>query len=312
MIGVGASAQKAEVLTRAAELRGRSLWRDAARRLLRNKAAVAAMILLAAIALLAVFAPLFSRYSYETIDYNVVTCSPDWWATSAAYCNAGGAHWFGTDALGRDLFVRVLYGARISLAVGLVATLVSLVIGVLYGATAGYIGGRTDALMMRTVDVLYSLPFIFFVIILTVIFGHSLFLLFVAIGAVQWLTMARIVRGQTLSIREREFIEAARAGGVGPAGIVLRHVIPNVVGPVVVYVTLTIPDVILTESFLSFLGLGVQEPLTSWGALIADGANVMEVAPWMLLFPALFMAATLFCFNFVGDGLRDALDPKDR
>jgi oligopeptide transport system permease protein len=186
------------------------------------------------------------------------------------------------------------------------------VIGVLYGAVAGYMGGRIDALMMRIVDVLYSLPFIFFVIILMVIFDRNFVLLFVAIGAVEWLTMARIVRGQTLSLKQKEFIEAARAAGVSPLGIILRHVVPNVVGPVMVYVTLTVPGVILTESFLSFLGMGIQEPLTSWGVLISDGADQMETAPWMLLFPALFMAVTLFCFNFVGDGLRDATDPKDR
>jgi oligopeptide transport system permease protein len=205
-----------------------------------------------------------------------------------------------------------LFGARVSLAVGLVATLVSLVIGVFYGAVAGFLGGRIDGLMMRIVDVLYSLPFIFFVIILMVMFDRNFILLFVAIGAVEWLTMARIVRGQTLSIKQKEFIEAARAAGVSPLGIITRHIIPNVVGPVMVYVTLTVPGVILMESFLSFLGLGIQEPLTSWGVLISDGAGQMETAPWMLLFPALFMAVTLFCFNFIGDGLRDALDPKDR
>ncbi len=195
---------------------------------------------------------------------------------------------------------------------GVVATFVSLVIGVLYGAAAGYFGGRIDGVMMRFVDVLYSLPFIFFVIILMVVFNRNFILMFVAIGAVEWLTMARIVRGQTLSIRRKEFIEAANAAGVSTFSIIRNHIIPNVVGPVIVYVTLTIPAVILAESFLSFLGLGVQEPLTSWGVLIADGANEMETKPWMLIFPATFMAVTLFCFNFIGDGLRDALDPKDR
>ncbi|MDE2135391.1 MAG: ABC transporter permease subunit [Alphaproteobacteria bacterium] len=296
----------------AQEIHGRSLWVDARHRLFENKAAVVGMFLLALIALMAIFAPLLSQYSFEYQNWNVVSCSPDWWPDTTVLCNAGGTHWFGTDSLGRDLFVRVLYGARVSLAVGLVATLVSLIIGVLYGAIAGYVGGMLDEVMMRVVDVLYSLPFIFFVIILLVIFHRNFFLLFVAIGAVEWLTMARIVRGQTLSLKHKEFIEAARAGGVGPAAIILRHVIPNLLGPVVVYVTLTIPNVILAESFLSFLGLGVQEPLTSWGVLIGDGANQMEIAPWMLIFPALFMAVTLFSFNFIGDGLRDALDPKDR
>jgi len=212
----------------------------------------------------------------------------------------------------RDLFVRVLYGARVSLAVGIAATLVSLAIGVVYGATAGFLGGRVDELMMRFVDIMYSLPFMFFVIILMVVFGRNIVLLFVALGAVEWLTMARIVRGQTLSIKRKEYIEAAHAAGVSNARIVLRHIIPNLLGPVIVYVTLTVPEVIITESFLSFLGLGVQEPYTSWGVLISEGAGQMESAPWLLIYPAAFLAVTLFCFNFIGDGLRDALDPKDR
>ncbi len=303
---------KAETLARAVDVKGRSLWVDARRRLLRNKAAVVSMVILAIVGLMAIFAPLLSPYAYDQIDYNLVSCSPDWWPDKMVACNAGGAHWFGTDAVGRDLFIRVLYGARVSLAVGLVATLVSLVIGVAYGAIAGFMGGRTDELMMRFVDILYSLPYIFLVIILMVIFNRNFVLLFVAIGAVVWLTMARIVRGQTLSIKRKEFVEAARAAGVRRFATIRRHIIPNVVGPVMVYVTLTIPTVILAESFLSFLGLGVQEPLTSWGVLIYDGSNQMETAPWALIFPALFMAATLFCFNFIGDGLRDALDPKDR
>ena len=307
MSAIGNS-RKAETLERA--FAGRSLWADARARLFKNRAAVASMIVLAIITLMALFAPYLSRYAYDAIDYDLVSCAPSWWPGDAA-CSAGGTHWFGTDAVGRDLFVRVLYGARVSLAVGVVATLVSLVIGVLYGATAGYLGGRVDAVMMRAVDILYSLPFIFFVIILMVMFDRNFILLFVAIGAVVWLTMARIVRGQTLSAKQKEYIEAARAAGVSPFAIITRHIIPNVVGPVVVYVTLTVPDVILTESFLSFLGLGIQEPLTSWGVLISDGANTMESAPWLLVFPALFMAVTLFCFNFIGDGLRDALDPKD-
>ena len=308
MIATGANA---DVMERAQGVAGRSLWVDARRRLFRNRASMAGIILLALVALMALLAPLLSAYAYDEINYDIVACAPNWWPAGMS-CNAGGSHWFGTDAVGRDLFVRVLYGARVSLAVGLVATLVSLLIGVIYGATAGYLGGRVDNLMMRIVDILYSLPFIFFVIILMVLFDRNFFLLFVAIGAVEWLTMARIVRGQTLSIKQKEFIEAARAGGVGPFAIIRRHIIPNVVGPVVVYVTLTVPGVILTESFLSFLGLGIQEPLTSWGVLISDGANQMQTAPWLLIFPSLFMAVTLFCFNFIGDGLRDALDPRDR
>ena len=304
MIATGQTLKSSE------EIMGRSLWADARHRLLKNRAAVASMIILGLVALLALLAPLLSPFAYDEVNYDIIACAPGWWPVEAA-CRAPG-HIFGTDAVGRDLFVRVLFGARVSLAVGLVATAVSLLIGVLYGAVAGYLGGRTDALMMRIVDVLYSLPFVFFVIILMVMFDRNFILLFVAIGAVEWLTMARIVRGQTLSIKQKEFIEAARAGGVSPFGIILRHVIPNVVGPVMVYVTLTVPGVILTESFLSFLGLGIQEPLTSWGVLISDGADQMETAPWMLLFPALFMAVTLFCFNFIGDGLRDAIDPKDR
>jgi oligopeptide transport system permease protein len=292
------------------EVKGRSLWVDARRRLFKNRAAVAGIIILALVAALALLAPLLSPFAYDDVNYDIIACAPSWWPAEAA-CHAPG-HIFGTDSVGRDLFVRVLFGARVSLAVGVVATLVSLLIGVLYGAVAGYLGGRTDALMMRVVDILYSLPFVFVVIILMVMFDRNFILLFVAIGAVEWLTMARIVRGQTLSIKQKEFIEAARAGGVSPFAIITRHIIPNVVGPVMVYVTLTVPGVILTESFLSFLGLGIQEPLTSWGVLISDGADQMETAPWMLLFPALFMAVTLFCFNYVGDGLRDALDPKDR
>ncbi|HWY65516.1 MAG TPA: ABC transporter permease subunit [Rhizomicrobium sp.] len=292
------------------EIKGRSLWVDARRRLVRNRAAMAGIIILGLITLLALLAPLLSPFAYDEINYDIIACAPSWWPAEAA-CRAPG-HIFGTDSVGRDMFVRILFGARVSLAVGLVATLVSLLIGVLYGAVAGYLGGRIDSLMMRAVDILYSLPFVFFVIILMVIFDRNFILLFVAIGAVEWLTMARIVRGQTLSIKHKEFIEAARAAGVGPLAIITRHVIPNVVGPVMVYVTLTVPGVILTESFLSFLGLGIQEPLTSWGVLISDGADQMETAPWMLLFPALFMAVTLFSFNYVGDGLRDALDPKDR
>ena len=283
-------------------VQGRSLWQDARRRLFHNKAAVASMVILTLIALMAIFAPWLSPHPYDEVYWERIQAPPDF----------ANQHWFGTDGNGRDLFVRTLYGARVSLAVGILATGVSLIIGVIYGAIAGYAGGRVDNLMMRLVDILYSLPFMFFVILLMVLFGRNIFLIFIALGAVEWLTMARIVRGQTLSVKHREFIEAARAGGVSGPRIIRRHIIPNVLGPVIVYMTLTIPQVIITESFLSFLGLGVQEPLTSWGVLISEGARQMETAPWMLVFPATLLAITLFAFNFIGDGLRDALDPQDR
>jgi oligopeptide transport system permease protein len=285
-----------------APVEGRSLWQDARRRLFRNRAAVVSMLVLAVIAALALLAPLLSPHAYDEVYWERIQVPPDF----------AHAHWFGTDGNGRDLFVRTLYGARVSLLVGILATAVSLAIGVTWGAVAGYSGGRIDNLMMRFVDVMYSLPFMFFVILLMVVFGRHIFLIFIAIGAVEWLTMARIVRGQTLSVKGKEFIEAARAAGVSNRRIITRHIIPNVLGPVAVYVTLTVPQVILIESFLSFLGLGVQEPLTSWGVLISEGAAQMESAPWLLIFPAAFLAITLFCFNFIGDGLRDALDPKDR
>jgi oligopeptide transport system permease protein len=295
-------AARQDVLGAAAEVKGRSLWQDARRRLFRNKAAVVSMVVLALIAGMAALAPWLSPHPYDAVYWERIAAPPDF----------ANAHWFGTDGNGRDLFVRTLYGARVSLMVGILATAVSLVIGVTWGAIAGYFGGHLDNLMMRFVDVMYSLPFMFFVILLMVVFGRNIFLIFIAIGAVEWLTMARIVRGQTLSLKGKEFIEAARAAGVANRTIIRRHIIPNLMGPVVVYVTLTVPQVILIESFLSFLGLGVQEPLTSWGVLIEDGAANMESSPWMLIYPATFLAVTLFCFNFIGDGLRDALDPKDR
>jgi len=282
--------------------RGRSLWSDAWQVLRRNRAATGSAALLAAMALAVMLAPLLSPYQFDQTDFDMISAPP----------SLDNGHLFGTDALGRDLFVRTLHGGRISLMVGIVATLISLAIGVTYGAVAGYAGGRVDQLMMRVVDILYALPFMFLVILLMVFFGRNILLIFVAIGAINWLDMARIVRGQTLSLKAREYVEAARAGGVRAPTIIRRHIVPNLLGVVAVYVTLTIPQVILVESFLSFLGLGVQEPMTSWGALVHEGAQEMENAPWMLWFPALFLAATLFCFNFVGDGLRDALDPRDR
>ncbi len=281
---------------------GKSLWDHAFERLKRNRAAMISLTILAIMSLLVFIGPYLSVHQFDTIYWDAFSIGP----------SLSKGHLFGTDTTGRDLFVRVLVGGRLSLMIGIISTLVSLVIGIAYGAIAGYIGGKVDSFMMRIVDILYALPFMFLVILLMVMFGRHIILIFVAIGAINWLDMARIVRGQTLSLKEREFITAARAMGVKKRFIILRHIIPNLLGIVVIYVTLTIPQVILAESFLSFLGLGVQEPLTSWGALVNDGAQEMESAPWMLLFPALFLATTLFCFNFLGDGLRDALDPKDR
>ena len=283
-------------------IKGRSLWIDAWNVLRKNRAAMVSVCIILTMAVLVVIGPWLSPYDYAQTDWDNISISPDWETR----------HVFGTDALGRDLFVRTLHGGRISLMIGIVATLVSLLIGISYGATAGYLGGRVDNVMMRIVDILYAMPFMFFVILLMVFFGRNIILIFVAIGAINWLDMARIVRGQTLSLKRKEFVEAAEAQGVSTFNIIRRHIVPNLLGVVVVYVTLTIPQVILVESFLSFLGLGVQEPMTSWGALVNEGAQEMETAPWMLVFPAVFLAMTLFCFNFVGDGLRDALDPKDR
>jgi len=284
-----------------AAVKGRSLWDDARRRLFRNKAAVAGMIVLGLLVVAAIVGPHLTAYSYDEINKDDVWLGP-----------MQNGHLIGTDSLGRDLLARLLMGLRVSLAIGLIATFVSLVIGVAWGAVAGFVGGRLDELMMRFVDVLYSLPFIFFVILLMVTFGSNIILIFVAIGAVEWLTMSRIVRGQTLTLKQKEFVEAARAAGLSQGGIIIRHIVPNLLGPVVVYVTLTIPAVILAESFLSFLGLGVQPPMASLGTLIANGAQDMELAPWLLVFPSLVMVVTLMSFNFIGDGLRDAIDPKDR
>lgn len=284
-----------------AAVRGRSLWDDALRRLTRNRAAVAGMVLLGLLFVLAAVGPYLTSFRYDAVN------KADVWAPPLT---AG--HLLGADALGRDLLARLLMGLRVSLAIGFVATSVSLLIGVAWGAVAGFVGGAVDEVMMRVVDVLYSLPFIFFVILLTVTFGSNIFLIFVAIGAVEWLTMSRIVRGQTLTLKNKEFVEAARAAGLTQGAIIARHIVPNLLGPVVVYVTLTIPAVILAESFLSFLGLGVQPPMASLGTLIAGGAQDMELAWWLLVFPSVTMVVTLMCFNFIGDGLRDAIDPKDR
>ncbi|GAU80773.1 ABC transporter permease subunit [Bosea sp. BIWAKO-01] len=361
---------------------GRSLWQDARIRLMRNRAAVASLIVLALMTLACLIGPLLTGHPHDRVyqDYVRVPASIESYPKAEAIpaavqriasrvrATAGDVaisqdgvrltltsqrpidqrllvyfdrsdqfgtpkiltneedgrrlslevpikrqrFWFGTDANGRDLLTRTLIAGRVSLAIGLLATGVALVIGVSYGATAGYLGGRIDMLMMRIVDVLYSLPFIFFVILLVVFFGRNFILMFLAVGAIEWLDMARIVRGQTLSIKRQEYVLAAEALGVTTGGILKRHVIPNTLGPVIIYVTLLVPKIILLESFLSFLGLGVQEPMTSWGVLISDGARSIQGAPWMLIFPASFLVTTLFALNFLGDGLRDALDPRDR
>lgn len=279
-----------------------SLMADSARRLRANPGAVGALLVILCMVALAIIGPWLSPNGSDVLDWSHVASRPA----------LQGAHWFGTDRLGRDLFARTLEGARVSMAVGLVASAVSLLLGIGYGAVAGYSGGRTDQAMMRIIEILSGLPLIFFVIFLTVIFGRSQQLLFLSIGAVGWLTMARIVRGQTLSIRQREYIEAAVASGAGPARIIVKHVIPNLIGPVVVYATLTVPQIIMFESFLSFLGLGIQEPHASLGTLIAEGAGEMEAAPWILLVPGGFLALLLLSLNLFGDGLRDALDAAER
>ncbi|HXH53605.1 MAG TPA: ABC transporter permease subunit [Sphingomicrobium sp.] len=277
---------------------GASLWRDAWYRLRRNRLALISLFIFTAIVLFCVVGPFLSPWDSEEQDLLRGASGPS------------SVHWFGTDTLGRDLMVRTMEGGRISLLVGLVATLVALLIGVIYGATAGYIGGRADAVMMRFVDILYALPFTIFVILLMVAFGRSLWLMFVAIGCVEWLSMARIVRSGVIALRKQEFIEAAVSLGYSHKRIILKHLIPNVLGPVIVIATLTVPAVMLLEAFLSFLGLGVQPPNASWGVLINEGQQNMEIFPWLLIFPAFFFALTLFSLNFLGDGLRDALDPK--
>lgn len=278
--------------------KGTSLTQDAFIRLRKNKMAMIGLFILIFFIAVALLTPLIAPYTYEGQNLELGATPPST------------QHWLGTDTLGRDQLTRIMYGSRVSLMVGFVATAVALLIGVLWGATAGFLGGRVDAIMMRIVDVLYALPFTIFIILLTVIFGSSIVLLFVAIGAVEWLTMARIVRGQVISIKQQEFVEAAVTMGLSPWQIITHHLIPNVLGPVIVYTTLTIPGVILLESFLSFLGLGIQPPQSSWGSLISGGVEVMEEFPWLLIFPGLALSVTLFSLNFLGDGLRDALDPR--
>lgn len=282
------------------EAEGRSLWQDARIRFVRNKAAMVSLCILFVMTLAVVFLPMIAQHTFDDTDWYAMHVGPNI------------DHWFGTDSLGRDLYVRTLVGGRISLMVGILGAFVAVLIGTLYGATSGFIGGKVDRIMMRILEILYAVPFMFLVIVLVTFFGRNIILIFVAIGAIAWLDMARIVRGQTLSLRNKEFIEAANVSGVSNWKIITRHIVPNVLGIVAVYSTLLIPSMILTESFLSFLGLGVQEPMTSWGALLQEGAQTMEIAIWQLAFPAAFMVVTLFCFNYVGDGLRDALDPKDR
>ena len=287
---------------------GRSLWQDARARFFRNKAAVAALVILILVGAFALFGQRLAAWSNEEIDWgmlgNVAEMGQPNWANG---------HYFGVDELGRDLFARTVQGTQVSLMVGIVGAFVAVVVGTLYGATAGYIGGRVDGIMMRLVDILMSIPYMFVLILLLVVFGRSLFMLFLGIGLISWLDMARIARGQTLSIKNKEFVEAAVATGVSPLRIILRHIVPNLLGVVIVYSTLLVPSMIIYESFISFLGLGVQEPNTSWGALINDGASQMQYGTlWQIGFPLFFFVITLFAFFFVGDGLRDALDPKDR
>jgi oligopeptide transport system permease protein len=299
---------------------GTSLWKDAWRRLLKNKLAVFGMVVVILIALISLVGPIIieraTGFSYDTIPAEVekIRAMPPFRDAAGNY---SGLHPMGTDTQGRDILARVLTGGRISLMVGLISTLVSLIIGVSFGATAGYLGGRIDNVMMRFVDVLYALPYMMIVIVLLAVFGTKsplgqLFLLFVALGAVSWLTMARIVRGQVISLKNQEFVLAARATGVSTGKIIFRHLVPNTLGPVIVYATLTIPQVMLQEAFLSFLGLGVQAPLASWGSLASEGIQNIAIFPWQLIFPGVTMALTLFSLNFLGDGLRDALDPQMR
>ncbi len=301
----------AAVLTAAAQMpptsdtkaaSGRSLWADARRRFWRNKAAVVSLVVLVLITLACAVGPWVLPHAFDSADWDAMSLPP----------SLKNAHFWGTDDAGRDLLVRSLIGGRISLTVGLLATLASVSLGIAWGATAGFMGGKVDALMMRIVDMMYAIPYLLIAILLVTILGRDFYLVVLTITVFSWMDMARVVRGQTLSLRSTEFVEAARAIGVSTPRIIFSHIVPNLLGVVVVYTTVTVPGVILTESVLSFLGLGIQEPMTSWGVLIEDGTKVMEVSPWLLLFPAAMLSLTLYCFNFIGDGLRDALDPKDR
>lgn len=285
-------------LTEEKEEKGTSLWMDSYYRLRKNKMAVVSFFYLILQSLAAIFAPLIAPFSYAETNLVLGAVPPD------------AVHWLGTDDLGRDLFTRTLYGARVSLAIGVLAVFVSVVIGITYGAISGFVGGRTDYIMQRLLEILYAMPFMLFVIILMVMAGRNIYVMFIALGAIQWLPMARIVRGQVIALKRMEYVDAARAIGVGNLKIIFRHMVPNVMGPVIIFTTLTIPSVILEEAFLSFLGLGVQEPMSSWGTLINDGVAAMDVYPWMLIFPCTTLIITLLAFNFLGDGLRDALDPK--
>ncbi|MCA0894948.1 oligopeptide ABC transporter permease OppC [Microbulbifer agarilyticus] len=302
MLSTTANKEAVENFSEQLEVKGRSLWDDARRRFFNNRAALTSLVILGFITLFVFAGPMLSQFAFDEVDWGAMHAAP----------SVASGHFFGTDSLGRDLFVRTAIGGRISLMVGVMGALVAVLIGTLYGATAGFVGGRTDRVMMRTLEILYSFPFMFFVILLVTFFGRNILLIFIAIGAVSWLDMARIVRGQTLSIKGKEFVEAATVYGVSKWAMITRHIVPNVLGIVAVYATLLVPQMILFESFLSFLGLGVQEPMTSWGSLLNEGAQTMEIALWQLIVPAVFMVTTLFCFNFIGDGLRDALDPKDR
>jgi oligopeptide transport system permease protein len=278
--------------------KGTSLWKDAWLRLRKNRLAVIGLVMLVLFIVIALLTPWIAPYSYQAQNLDLGATPPS------------AAHWLGTDIFGRDMLTQIMYGGRVSLAVGFVATAVALIIGISWGAIAGYAGGRVDAVMMRLVDILYALPFMIFIVLLMVVFGRNMLLLFLAIGAVEWLTMARIMRSQVQSLRQQEFVEAAVSLGLSPATIIRRHIVPNALGPIIVYTTLTIPSVMLLEAFLSFLGLGIQPPQTSWGLLISYGAETMEEFPWLLIFPGLALTLTLFSLNFLGDGLRDALDVR--